>query len=93
MRACPWVIAGRDCLFYSFFFCRVRVAAGASLDDVVDNVLRETYKKHNAAVFEGNGYSAEWREEVCALHARYHAMQCNAACACDACRGSVYIFL
>jgi glutamine synthetase len=39
-------------------------AAGKSLEDVTDAVLRDLYHKHKAIIFEGNGYSEEWKAEA-----------------------------
>ncbi len=39
-------------------------AGGKSHVEVAEDVLRATFLKHQDIIFEGNGYSAEWRAEV-----------------------------
>ena len=42
----------------------VSAGSGVSHEDVIDGVLRDMYHKHKAIIFEGNGYSDEWKQEV-----------------------------
>lgn len=39
-------------------------AGGKSVREVAEDVLRATFIKHQAIIFEGNGYSQEWRDEA-----------------------------
>lgn len=43
---------------------RARVANGDSPKDAAMHVIRDVFKKHRRIVFNGNGYSAEWRAEA-----------------------------
>jgi len=38
--------------------------AGVTHEAVIDGVLRDLYQKHKAIIFEGNGYSDEWKQEA-----------------------------
>jgi glutamine synthetase len=41
-----------------------RTKNGLSRTDAIDQVIRETLKKHYAIVFNGNGYLESWRIEA-----------------------------
>lgn len=43
---------------------RTRVSRGEQPRDAALNVVREIFKKHRRILFNGNGYSSEWRTEA-----------------------------